>query len=62
MLMNITHCINEMRWLLYTLMICDEHGKWIPAAHILTVKADSDILELDLIQVSIYYSIYTFLY
>lgn len=26
-LMDVTHNTNEMRWLLYTLMICQQHGK-----------------------------------
>ena len=51
-LLDATHCTNEMGWLLYTLMVRDERAKWIPAAHVLTAKADSDVLELGLKQVS----------
>ena len=53
-LMDATYCTNEMRWLLYTLMVRDEQGKWIPGAHILTAKEDSDVLELGVKQVSIF--------
>lgn len=52
-LMDATHNSNEMRWLLYTLMIRQKHGKWIPCAYMLTAKADSDIVQKGLEQVSI---------
>lgn len=52
-LMDATHCTNEMRWLLYTLMVRNEQGNWIPGAHILTAKEDSDVFKLGVKQVSI---------
>lgn len=59
-LMDATHNTNEMKWLLYTLMVRQKHGKWIPGAHILTAKADSNIVQKGLEQVSIVLS-YRFL-
>ncbi|SLM33896.1 MULE transposase domain, partial [Lasallia pustulata] len=43
-LMDSTHKTNKLRWFLYTLMVRDEHGSWIPGAHILTAREDSDIV------------------
>lgn len=41
-LMDATRSTHEMKWLLYTLMIRQMHGKWIPGAHLLTAKADGN--------------------
>lgn len=52
-LMDATHNTNGMRWILYTVMIRETHGTWVPGAHILTAKADSNVIRLGLEQVSI---------
>jgi len=42
--MDSTHKTNKLGWYLYTIMVRDEYGAWIPAAHLLTNGEDSDIL------------------
>ena len=43
-LMDSTHKTNWLDWLLYTVMVRDEYASWVPTAHILTEKEDSDIM------------------
>jgi hypothetical protein len=43
-IMDSTHNTNFLRWFLYTIMVRDEYGIWIPTAHILTAREDSDII------------------
>jgi hypothetical protein len=43
-MMDSTHNTNYLGWFLYTLMARDECGIWIPTAHILTAREDSDIV------------------
>lgn len=43
-LMDATHCTNWLDWLLYTIMVRDECGSWIPVGHFLTEKSDGDIV------------------
>jgi hypothetical protein len=49
--MDSTHCTNELGWILYNLMVRDEWGSWIVAAHILTAREDSDIVAAGLREV-----------
>ena len=42
--MDATHNMNYLKWYLTTLMICTEHGSWLPTAHFLHEFQDSDIL------------------
>ena len=44
-LMDSTHNKNQLKWKLFTVMLGDEHGSWIPSAHILTDHEDGDIIE-----------------
>jgi len=53
-LMDATHYTNEMRWLLYTLMVRNKEGNWIPDAYILTAKKNSNVLKFGIKQVSIF--------
>jgi hypothetical protein len=43
-LMDATHDSNWLGWLLYTLMVRDDWGSWIPVAHFLAEKEDGDII------------------
>ena len=43
-LMDSTHNTNHLKWKLFTLMIRDEYGSWIPGAHMLTTNEDGDII------------------
>ena len=43
-LIDATHNTNSWRWLLYTLMVRDEWGCWIPTAHALCAGEGADIL------------------
>lgn len=43
-LMDSTHNTNQLKWKLFTLMIRDECGSWIPGAHMLTSNEDGDII------------------
>lgn len=52
--MDSTHQTNKLSWLLYTLMVRDEYGSWIPGAHMMTAREDSDIVAIGLRQVSIF--------
>ena len=52
-LMDSTHQTNKLSWLLYTLMVRDEYGSWIPGAHMMTAREDSDIVAVGLRQVSV---------
>lgn len=56
-LMDSIHQTNKLFWLLYTLMVRDEYGSWIPSAYIITARKDSDIVTAGLDQVSTLYSI-----
>lgn len=51
-LMDSTHQTSKLSWLLYTLMVRDEYGSWVPGAHIITAHEDSDIVAAGLKQVS----------
>ena len=51
-MMNFTHNINKLQWLLYTLMICNEQKSWISETHILTAWENSDIVTAELQTVS----------
>src|SRR6266498_627323 len=42
--MNSTHCTNRLNWFLYTVIVRDKCGSWVPTAHILTAREDSDIV------------------
>ena len=53
--MDSTHKTNNLAWFLFNLMIRDEHGEWVPGAHILTSHQDSDIVAAGLREVSIAY-------
>ena len=44
MLMDSTHNTNSLKWLLYTLLVREETGCWLPAGHVLTSGQDSAIL------------------
>ncbi len=52
--MDSTHQPNKLSWLLYTLMVRDEYGSWIPDAHMMTAREDSNIVAVGLRQVSIF--------
>jgi hypothetical protein len=43
-LMDSTHKTNYLKWFLYTIMVRDESGSWMPTAHMLTACEDSDIV------------------
>ena len=43
-LMDSTHNTNHLKWKLFTLMIRDEYGSWIPGAHMLASNEDGDII------------------
>ena len=47
-LMDATHDSNKLKWLLYTIMVRNQYGSYVPAAHILTQKQDSDIVAVGL--------------
>ena len=47
-LIDATHKTNQLGWLLYTLMVRDDYGSWLPTCYILTEKPDGDILALGL--------------
>ena len=47
-LMDATHDTNHLKWLLYTVMVRDSSGSWLPLAHFLTEKGDGDIIVLAL--------------
>jgi hypothetical protein len=49
--MDATHNMNHLKWYLTTLMVCTEHGSWLPAAHFLHEFQDSDILAAGLCQI-----------
>jgi len=59
--MDSTHNTNQMGWLLYNLMIRNEQGDWVPGAHILTAREDSDIVAAGLCQVGDSYCYYSIL-
>jgi hypothetical protein len=42
--MDSTHGTNWLGWSLYTVMVREECGKWIPCANFLTKKEDGDIV------------------
>jgi hypothetical protein len=43
-LMDATHNTNSLAWQLYTLMVRDECGQWIPCGHFLTAHHDGSII------------------
>ena len=43
-LMDSTHHTNHLKWKLFTLMIRDECGSWIPGGHMLASNEDGDII------------------
>jgi hypothetical protein len=43
-LMDATHNTNWLGWLLYTLLVRNECGSWLPVGHFLTEKSDGDIV------------------
>jgi hypothetical protein len=43
-LMDATHKTNSLGWQLYTLMVRDECGQWIPCGHFLTAHHDGSII------------------
>jgi MULE transposase domain len=47
-LMDATHDSNKLKWLLYTVMVRNQYGSFVPTAHILTQKEDSDIVAVAL--------------
>ena len=51
--MNATHCIKKLGWLLYNLMMWDEDSNWISEAHVLTAMKDSNIVAAELQQISL---------
>jgi len=59
--MNSTHNINQMRWLLYNLMIQNEQEDWVSEAHILIVYKNSDIVAAELCQIGDSYYYYSIL-
>jgi hypothetical protein len=42
--MDSTHETNALGWYLYNLTVRDERGHWMPVAHILTAREDSDVV------------------
>ena len=42
--MDSTHNTNGLKWKLFTIMACSEHGQWIPCAHMLSEFEDGDIV------------------
>ena len=57
-LMDCTQQTNKLSWLLYTLMVRDEYGSWIPGAHMMTAREDSDIVAVGFNQVSIFKTVF----
>ena len=43
-LIDATHKTNWLGWLLYTIMVRNKHGYWVPGGHFLTEKEDGDIV------------------
>jgi hypothetical protein len=43
-LMDATHKTNWLDWLLYTIMVRDEAGSWLPVSHFVTKTSDGDIV------------------
>ena len=43
-LMDATHKTNWLDWLLYTIMVRDEAGSWLPVSHFVTKTGDGDIV------------------
>ena len=48
-LMDSTHKTNHLDWKLFSLLVRDEHAKWIPCAHMLSDNEDGDIIAAFLI-------------
>src|SRR4051812_23984277 len=44
--MDATHKTNWLGWLLYTILVRDQYGSWIPVYHFLTKHGDGDIVQL----------------
>ena len=53
-LMDATHDTNKLKWLLYTVMVRNQYGSFVPAAHLLTQKEDSDIVAVGLREIREY--------
>ena len=49
--MDSTHKLNQLSWKLFTVMVRDEHGSWIPGAHMLSDNEDGDIVAVFLQQI-----------
>ena len=47
--MDSTHKTNHLDWKLFSLIVRDEHAKWIPCAHMLSDNEDGDIVATFLI-------------
>ena len=43
-LLDSTHCTNKLGWFLFTLVVRDEQGSYIPCAHFLSSHEDGDII------------------
>ncbi|KAL2047152.1 hypothetical protein N7G274_001171 [Stereocaulon virgatum] len=43
-IMDSAHHTNSLKWFLFTVMVRDESGKWIPCAHMLSQYEDGDII------------------
>lgn len=43
--MDSTHSTNMLKWKLFTVVVRDEHRRWIPCAHMLSEYEDGDIVE-----------------
>jgi len=43
-LLDSTHCTNKLGWFLFTLVVRDEQGSFIPCAHFLSSNEDGDII------------------
>ena len=50
-LMDATHKTNWLGWLLYTILVRDEQGSWLPVCHLLTEEQDGDIIAVALYQI-----------
>ncbi len=50
-LMDSTYKSNQLSWKLFTLMIQNEHGSWIPGAHMVSDNEDGDIVAVFLQQI-----------
>lgn len=42
--MDATHKTNWLGWLLYTIVVCNQYGSWLPVAQFVTSDGDGDIV------------------